>query len=70
MKQTSSWKTCCYESVSRGEGATMLGDALVVPGDDPEVVEGAPGRLLPGHGLVPARSIANTHLVRVGVDKN
>jgi hypothetical protein len=31
-------------------------------GDAPEVVEGAPGRLLPCHGLVPASAIAHAHL--------
>ena len=31
-------------------------------GDGPDVVEGAPGGLLPGHRLVPPRAVANTDL--------
>ena len=70
MKKTPSWKTCS-DSVPRGEGVAVVDVvALVVPGDHPEVVEGAPGGPLPGQGLVIARSIAHNHLVRMAVNKS
>lgn len=41
--------------------AEGVGDDLV-GGDDPEVVEGAPCSLLPGHRLILSSPIANAHL--------
>ena len=49
------------------DGDGVHGDEVLVDGggrggDDPDVVEGAPGGLLPGHRLVPPRAVANTDL--------